>query len=58
MLDRHPFMGNVYIMRDLPRSERRNRRVTNTINEATNSGGNRTQGNLGRRNRRASNIIK
>ena len=51
MLDNHPYMGNVYIMRDFPRSERGNRRVTNTINEAANSGGNRTQGNLGMGNR-------
>ena len=47
MLDTHPYMGNVYIMKDLPRSERGNRRGTNTLNEAANSGGNRTQGNLG-----------
>ena len=46
MLDGHPYMGNVHIMKDLPRSERRNRRVSNTLNEAANSGGNRTQRNL------------
>ena len=38
--------GNVYIMKDLPRSERTNRRASNIINEASISGGNGTQGNL------------
>ena len=56
MLDGHPYMGKVYIMRDLPRSERGYRRVSNTLNEAANSGGNRTQGNLGRRNRVATSL--
>ena len=56
MLDDHPYMGKVYIMRDLPRSERGNRRVSNTLNEAANSGGNRTQGNLGRRNQVATSL--
>ena len=56
MLDGHPYMGKVYIMRDLPRSERGSRRVSNTLNEAANSGGNRTQGNLGRRNRVATSL--
>ena len=43
MLDKHPYMDSVYIMKDLPRSERANRRASNTINEAANSGGNGTQ---------------
>ena len=31
-------MHNVYIMRDLPRSERRNQRASNMLNEASQSG--------------------
>ena len=38
LLEDHPYMHNVYIMRDLPRSERRNRRVSNMLNEASQSG--------------------
>ena len=43
MLDKHPYMDSVYIMKDLPRSERANRRASNTLNEAANSGGNGAQ---------------
>ena len=38
LLEDHPYMHNVYIMRDVPRSERRNRRVSNMLNEASQSG--------------------
>ena len=45
-LEYHTYLGNVYIMRDLPRSERGSRRSSNTMNEAANSGGNGAQENL------------
>ena len=38
LLENHEYMQNVDIMRDLPRSERRNRRVSNMLNEASHSG--------------------
>ena len=38
LLEDHPYMHNVYITRDLPRSERRNQRVSNMLNEALQSG--------------------
>ena len=42
----HNNLYNVYIMKDLPRSERRHRRASNTLNEAANSNGTvTTQGN-------------
>ena len=46
MLDKHPYMDSVYIMKDLPRSERANRRASNTLNEAANSGGNGSTGSI------------
>ena len=38
LLEDHPYMHNVSITRDLPRSERRNQRVSNMLNEASQSG--------------------
>ena len=38
LLEDHPYMHNVYITRDLPRSERGNQRVSNMLNEASQSG--------------------
>ena len=38
LLEDHPYMHNVYITRDLPRSERRDQKASNMLNEASQSG--------------------